>query len=680
MAQRQTWTNPCVGQWELTNPIVEQALFGYSDGHRLLTSSLVLDQAASRLLRSATDMTFDSDANYYSTLLPVPTMSLFAFIRTWPAPDWERPGSVWSHVFLVDYVALGRIQDFNIIRDAFRRPKPDRKGGVQAELPHYSERAELGEVSPKRLNDDIGILHGVLDALYSSGAPVVLGLRGADRHEPLLYALLAQQWPRLRRDFSSRTRARSSDSSWRVDLEIVDKGASSGVPNRDSPWVDFLVEDLLHPSTSLRAFLQRYGAESSAGRPDMSKLASIYALMKQEQPAATVRQLRSEFPTPKEMSTLKKDLFGRAGNSVDLSWPLAEPDRLHLAFAAGDSVDFSALDIGARMLSLVGEARAGARLRDLSLEHLSPPQAESLVADIASHSDIDTAARLAAATPDLGVLIASRTPAIIQRVSTWDSLDRDLLTEITLQLSVQERDRIVDSLVEAGGSEPLSMICERDRNAWWRAVLHAGSHAKSSSELLTTSSTLRRVLDRVGGASLDFEDNGGQRSPGQMVSILMSADLASGLWRRYDFKDWSRLLAMIDHPGAVQSLPTHAKDRIYAVTLLTAAASGESTSRKSGWRATFAHLHRRLEDPKFDGEAWSVLASALPTGPDWDRCYRLRHGVAAEIRRDRWTVGEIEVLVADAGPGTTELLSLTKPAAPKKRQGVLQDILDFFFS
>src|SRR3546814_20493757 len=81
---------------------IDQCLFGYEDGHRLLASSMSLGDQTS-LLTKLSDLapgTLFGSSHGYWTGLPLPELARYALFRTWPAPELPRPGCVWTHALL----------------------------------------------------------------------------------------------------------------------------------------------------------------------------------------------------------------------------------------------------------------------------------------------------------------------------------------------------------------------------------------------------------------------------------------------------------------------------------------------------------------------------------------------------------------------------------------------------
>src|SRR3546814_5522694 len=90
---------------------IDQCLFGYEDGHRLLASSMSLGDQTS-LLTKLSDLapgTLFGSSNGYWTGLPLPELGRYALFRTWPAPEMPRPGCVRSEEHTSELQSLMRI-------------------------------------------------------------------------------------------------------------------------------------------------------------------------------------------------------------------------------------------------------------------------------------------------------------------------------------------------------------------------------------------------------------------------------------------------------------------------------------------------------------------------------------------------------------------------------------------
>src|SRR5437870_793202 len=104
---------------------IEQAVHGYSQGHRLLDSSCTLSIAAQRTLLTLSDFSGDLIEGFdeYLTGYPVPDSQYYAFARTWYAPEMDRPGSVWTHSLLIPRTGFQIFTNLHSLTSLFVKPK-----------------------------------------------------------------------------------------------------------------------------------------------------------------------------------------------------------------------------------------------------------------------------------------------------------------------------------------------------------------------------------------------------------------------------------------------------------------------------------------------------------------------------------------------------------------------------
>lgn len=84
---------------------IEQALFGYSNGHRLLGSSIKLSTSSLRLMEILSDLSGnDTSENFdgYYTGCWLPDDNCYSLSKTWYATEMPRPGCAWTHTLFFD--------------------------------------------------------------------------------------------------------------------------------------------------------------------------------------------------------------------------------------------------------------------------------------------------------------------------------------------------------------------------------------------------------------------------------------------------------------------------------------------------------------------------------------------------------------------------------------------------
>ncbi|MCR1795577.1 hypothetical protein, partial [Leptospira sp. id769339] len=111
--------------FEVSTVQINQCLFGYKNGHRLLASSLNIPSEIESKLLIYTDLTPGVDLpkeEGYWTGLPLNSIKHYSLMRTWSAPEMDRPGCVWTHVLLISFQDLARFVNLGDIRNYFIRP------------------------------------------------------------------------------------------------------------------------------------------------------------------------------------------------------------------------------------------------------------------------------------------------------------------------------------------------------------------------------------------------------------------------------------------------------------------------------------------------------------------------------------------------------------------------------
>ncbi len=263
---------------------LNQCLFGYDDGHRLLAASLKLPEEAASLLLLYSDLVpglNTSRTDGYWTGMPVPPAKAYALMRTWPAPEMPRPGCVWTHVVLIALADMARFPDLAILESYFVRPSP--LAGYTAYTSPLTVDP-LAATAPARTSASRPSALRVLRALYAPQSHGTL----LDNGEPVdaaIFAAWSQQWPRLRRAFSFRTAGLAADPSAksRFDLRVVREAlsplSSGHVDDSSQPadWEQEAVDDQLASTPShFRRFLWRYGSDIRRGRERYRFLAQLF--------------------------------------------------------------------------------------------------------------------------------------------------------------------------------------------------------------------------------------------------------------------------------------------------------------------------------------------------------------------------------------------------------------------
>ena len=262
--------------------LIDQCLFGYEDGHRLLASSMHLGDETSTLteMSDLAPGTVFSRSDGYWTGVPAPKIGRYALMRTWPAPEMPRPGCVWTHALLIEPSLFELVRDLTAFTRLANRPNGlsdrDRYRASLNFAPAAVSDSSLSSVMSSR------IVRALLSALYSSDINTVEVAAPGDA-DSALFAVWSQQWPRLRRNFRFQTAVtREPRTSSAAPLDIAFR-LESGDPTieaaADTDWIEAAATDLKGSfGGELRSFLWRYGNDVRRQRGSFRPLVEVKVL------------------------------------------------------------------------------------------------------------------------------------------------------------------------------------------------------------------------------------------------------------------------------------------------------------------------------------------------------------------------------------------------------------------
>ncbi|MFK7974818.1 MAG: hypothetical protein AB8C02_01695 [Halioglobus sp.] len=248
---------------------VDQALYGYSNGHRQLAASTKLSSVDTYRLAALSDLasgvTIEGNQSYLSGA-KLPESGRYALLRTWLAPEMPRPGCVWSHVLLLSQEVVSSQANLSVLDRYFRKPSE------ATENFQYSSPIEVSK-STQTIQCDPELLTELIDAYYTDRA-VKTGLATATEMEQAILVMWSQQWPLLRLEFSFRSAvASSSVSDGALQLDASLAKASDGW----NDWAQTAAEEANSAiTTPLKRFLWRYGKDFRNPRVAFPRLVEIY--------------------------------------------------------------------------------------------------------------------------------------------------------------------------------------------------------------------------------------------------------------------------------------------------------------------------------------------------------------------------------------------------------------------
>ena len=300
---------------------VDQTLHGYEDGHRLLASSIKLDEASDRSMLVLSDMltpVLQTKDESYVSGYPLRTLGKYVIARTWLATELPRPGCVWTHSLLLDQETLASASLWmSSILSMHRRPRVGDWSEFTASLSVDAvvEHGQAFRIPLSRASELVRALYGtdeccvVIPASHSS--------RGSREDHELVGAVIEQMLPRLREGFFFCTRTVgpieglscnfmllmdvAADSKMWMALDMEEDSYEGGLGR--------LIQDLqptpVHP---LRIFLSEYELDIPDPRQCVRVLAAIYDALKERGGGAldiVSQWIHDEFDAPEVGATLK---------------------------------------------------------------------------------------------------------------------------------------------------------------------------------------------------------------------------------------------------------------------------------------------------------------------------------------------------------------------------------------
>jgi hypothetical protein len=621
---------------------IDQCLFGYDDGHKLLSSSLSLGAEIS-LLTELSDLapnTVFGRSNGYWTGMPVPGMGRYVLMRTWAAPEMSRPGCVWSHALLIEPSLLESVEHLSVLQRLFIRPSNS------ADLARYREVISGADIStrvPDEPRND-AVVKKLLNSLYGKGGPSI-NVAAADDLATPLFAVWSQQWPRLRRNFRFQTaaiRTNSASSGVRFDITASignlleeSKSATDDYPE----WVNAAFLDVGDGTEGkLRCFLWQYGHDVKRQKGSFKPLVELW-LNSMHEPSLKEAKLGSlikrYFPSVEDALALKLDLIN------GMLIPDSQPDLVRF-WLQQDDVPFLPNP------SLHGIERMMKLWPAFSRQFLELAEYASNKNGVIENKIVESVeSKILAADfwhltqpyPNLQNLMLNKQPEF-------------LLEGDALKLSTEEIMRMLPRLkTKDSRLEDLvfSLICREDDRLIPPVFnnfpeIAARQVIRAASENLTASiRAWREELLRRPELMLTREVLGSVSRQSTLYEYLQEMRLSSPAVLSAGSDPWIAAMS-----NAFDDLWGEKKDILSCSILVLALAS-----EKVGWKGVerlFEIIHSKILAEMLHGKARDILDEWLPElgwFSNWDLGLRLRLMVIDAYIRNRWPIESFNALTQD---------------------------------
>lgn len=613
---------------------LDQCLFGYDDGHKLLASSISLGAEASYLTELsdlAPGAIFGSSDGYW-TGVPAPAIGRYVLMRTWPAPEMPRPGCVWTHALLIEPGLLESLEDLSVLKELTVRPTSVVDIASYRSPLEVSGRASKESIAPL----DVDILRRLMVSLYSKGSPPgVVSFPG--EIDDCLFAVWSQQWPRLRRNLkfqSAVSRASHSSSSTRFDIMALTGGhrefLKGALDSVGSEWVDAAIHDIQTcGEDGLRHFLWVYGADVKRQRNSFRPLVELGLISTKPKMQGHTRAINivlNAFPSFKDAARLKQDLID--GVLIES----AQIDALrYFVLSSSEPVFPAPSKSGIKKLvsKWDDESEALLGLAELVAEKLDEISLE-IFAGITCKIQELTFWSFTKNFPILRSRMLQENPQLLLEAGASDLAD-DFLAE-KIHLISGDSPRLVSFIFRLFSRNSQKLV-EASFEAFPKVI---------AAQIILAENEAGEHLDGVWRAALM-----------QRPELLLSTDVLGQISRTsvlYEYADGLRWLGPEVFSGGsepwVSALQKASKDLVGEkedtlnsfVLILSLVTHDEGSSR--GVELLFDTIHSKIMSNSLFGEARDILSGFLPGfeySEDWDLGLRLRMMVAAIYVHKNWS-------------------------------------------
>ncbi|MBN4097046.1 hypothetical protein [Methylobacterium sp. OT2] len=309
-------------------------MYGYSDGHRQLAASTQLSSADAYELATRSDLASNARLGPGASYVGGFTLKdngVFAFIKTWPAPEMPRPGCVWSHVLILPRKFLMGQVNLGVLKGLFRKP------GSGASFDEFTRKIEVKRLIKSRPADRLEVQR-IISAYYT-GRPLDYIEAPGETFEEALLAVWSQQWPKLRADFQFRVvfGSLTADDKRGLTIRVGSSGPPTSSPDgagNPKSWISAAANDATSPTvTPLRRFLWRYGKDAQRPRTAFRPLVEVF-LAEAEHTTHLPSTILNSFPKPLDAATLKRDALGVTPAALSLTERLDGEDFVSLALSS----------------------------------------------------------------------------------------------------------------------------------------------------------------------------------------------------------------------------------------------------------------------------------------------------------------------------------------------------------
>jgi len=641
--------------------VLHQALHGYSEGHRLLESSIPIPDDLKRLMQRMSDLSGTSVVNgfqEYLTGYPLSSLGAYALAKSWYAPEMSRPGCVWTHTVIIPASVIAQIASFDSIQLLFRRPHGRSVGDTYAK-PLILESEPSIRKDERESDLRVKMLPFMKGHYGKELRPLVISAANSDEYKEMILAAWSQKWPALRMSFTFCTGSLSVRMFENRPLDVqcvptvatrqVCREISEGVSgdailmdliSDDWPrWVILAGDDALQfAGGPIRSFL--WSVADTDTRADFASFVKIYDGLNESLSVSKILELTAElFPGPTDGRRLKKVVFGDYQTS---SSPLIETEELLVAIATTDhyeSFDLEELSLREQASRLLTDQPTGGRrllgklfrasLNPIGEEILKalilamrPNDASSFVTDQQQFLPALFRANAALATSaQLWVAAGGRKRELFESLAAQPSLGPDLVRGIIDALLESNSDTFIDRAFSQWGKVAVLEVLD-----WSEA--HGASITEPCRAALM--SHVREIMTWVG--------TGQERSTAILAAL---AHIVAPSFSQIAYNDstvWVRTLHAL-HENHQEDEANYISAFVLALALSNAPPAPLDLVSES-----FERVHWLAEKELLGDDAWFILQPLVPElswRKNWDKCERMRRALVSAFVRYAWPAWQL---------------------------------------
>lgn len=657
---------------------LHQVLHGYSDGHRLLRSSLELSKEAQRTMLVQSDMSGPSMTEGFTEYLSgyyLPSDKYYVFAKTWFAPEMDRPGCVWTHSLLIGYKQLQKINNINLLTNQFIRPKQDLYHSYDQQLFVSPNDTTQLKIIKKEFHTEI--LNKFILMLFKNQreiTPCVLAANASTEYEKEILGIWSMLWPKAKSSFSfssgslapriihnkpfvlqiSPRKISNQFSRYHTNIKILeDRPTTGSYPD----WVRSASNHLI--SITDKRQHKPYWAYAnifSASIFDFKQLIEI-SLYKESLADKNlsiddlIEVLYKRYPSPNEGTLIKLALFSPdyveyiSDKDIKIKFSIVRSIVTTLRFEMFPSKQIGMINWAKIIWQSTDRKTRSDLLNELVDMDLNKLGLE-LLKELASMINTSDLIDLSRYNQELIFTFVSLNPAIAAEKIFWSNPKYDqveLLSIFAKSQFITEENKIavINSILESGANWLLNPLCDYFGDLTSVAILQ-WLNGKNNF-IPNDNKALQNIVSKFPDKCLEFLSFQEHTRPHLIALIANILNPKSNIVKKYGPALWLKAIESIkNYNFESESSENLIIVEISQFLLSYAFINPDSDSDKLA-AFSFPIIHNELLLGTLDYKFWRRIAPALPHVSwyaSWDKCEQLRLGLVDQFIKNKWSLSE----------------------------------------